>query len=147
VVRQKNKKCVECGREDQPWFSKKRCKSCAQKAYSSKAISRQQNVNKTPRPTKPLIKRTKRDSSYKNVYFDFFGYVMGDFVPCEICGGTAVDIHHIEADGMGGNPNKDGNTIENLMALCREHHEQYGDKKQYKDFLKIVHNKRMNDNS
>lgn len=29
----KPKKCIECGRDDQPWFSKKRCKFCAQKSY------------------------------------------------------------------------------------------------------------------
>ena len=40
---------------------------------------------------------------------------------------------------MGGGRGKD--EIGNLMALCREHHMEYGDKKQYKDFLMEVHEK------
>lgn len=28
-----NKKCIICGRDDQPWFSKKRCRTCAQRSY------------------------------------------------------------------------------------------------------------------
>lgn len=63
---------------------------------------------------------------------------MSDFIPCEICGKRAVDIHHIDARGMGGSKNKD--VIENLMALCRRHHDMYGDKRQYKQYLKDIHN-------
>lgn len=59
-------------------------------------------------------------------------------MPCEICGCQAVDLHHIEARGMGGTNTKD--TIENLMALCRGHHVQFGDKKQHKEMLIEVHN-------
>jgi 5-methylcytosine-specific restriction endonuclease McrA len=57
-----------------------------------------------------------------------------------MCGNTAVDIHHIEARGMGGG-NKD--TIENLMGLCRNCHIEYGDKKQHKEMLKVVHKVKM----
>jgi 5-methylcytosine-specific restriction endonuclease McrA len=39
---------------------------------------------------------------------------------------------------MGGSKTKD--TIENLMALCRSCHLEYGDKKQFIDFLKQKHN-------
>lgn len=69
------------------------------------------------------------------------GYQPGDFIPCEIpyCGKEAVDICHIDARGMGGNPAGDKDVIENLMAKCREHHEEYGDKKVWKDWLKTVH--------
>jgi len=38
---------------------------------------------------------------------------------------------------MGGSKTKD--IPENLMALCRVHHDKYGDKKQFKDFLKDTH--------
>ena len=38
---------------------------------------------------------------------------------------------------MGGTIKKD--VIENLMALCREHHIAYGDKKNYIDYLKKIH--------
>jgi 5-methylcytosine-specific restriction endonuclease McrA len=67
------------------------------------------------------------------------GYDATSFVPCEVCGTQAVDIHHIEARGMGGNKNAD--VIENLMGLCRKCHIEYGDKKQYKEFLKDIHAK------
>jgi hypothetical protein len=58
-----------------------------------------------------------------------------------VCGKTAVDIHHIEARGMGGTTTKD--VIENLMCLCRECHLKYGDKKQYKEWLKDIHQERL----
>ena len=42
---------------------------------------------------------------------------------------------------MGGSKFKD--IIENLMALCRECHITYGDKKQYKEYLKEIHLKKL----
>ena len=74
-------------------------------------------------------------------YFNHFGYDISDFIPCEVCGKTAVDIHHIEARGIGGS--KEADNIENLMALCREDHLKYGDKKQYKEFLKNKHQEKL----
>ena len=74
-------------------------------------------------------------------YFNHFGYDISDFIPCEVCGKTAVDIHHIEARGIGGS--KEADNIENLMALCREDHLKYGDKKQYKEWLKSIHQERL----
>ena len=74
---------------------------------------------------------------HTKVYLDHFGYDKSDFIPCEVCGAQAVDIHHIEARGMGGSKHAD--RIENLMALCRKHHEMYGDRKQWKDWLQKVH--------
>ena len=65
------------------------------------------------------------------------GYDISDFVPCEMCGAKAIDIHHIEARGMGGTKKMD--VIENLMALCRPCHLEYGDKKEHIDLLKGVH--------
>jgi len=61
------------------------------------------------------------------IYLDYFGYSTEDFIPCEICGTGAADIHHIDARGMGGDPQGIKDVIENLMALCREHHGEYGD--------------------
>ena len=74
-------------------------------------------------------------------YFNHFGYDISDFIPCEVCGKTAVDIHHIEARGIGGS--KDADSIDNLMALCREDHLKYGDKKQHKEFLKNKHQEKL----
>ena len=79
--------------------------------------------------------------SYTKTYLNYFGYALDDFIPCEVCGSRAVDIHHIECKGMGGSKLKDD--IENIMALCREHHVEYGDKKKYMDFLKGIHNQRL----
>lgn len=69
------------------------------------------------------------------------GYDTSDFIPCEVCGKKAVDIHHIEARGMGGSDKKD--VIENLMALCRECHIKYGDITEAKDYLKKIHQLRI----
>lgn len=76
---------------------------------------------------------------YVKVYLDYFGH--GEWLPCEVCNATAVDVHHIEARKRGGSDDKD--VIENLMALCRKCHLEYGDKKQYMDKLKELHLKFM----
>jgi 5-methylcytosine-specific restriction endonuclease McrA len=73
------------------------------------------------------------------LYLSYFGYDENSFIPCEVCGLKAVDIHHLEARGMGGSKTKD--TIDNLQALCRECHTLMGDKKKYKDELKAIHNR------
>ena len=78
---------------------------------------------------------------HTKIYFDHFNYSAGDFIPCEVCGSKAVDIHHIDARGMGGNPTGNKDVIENLMAVCRYCHIEYGDKIQHKDYLKQVHSK------
>lgn len=78
---------------------------------------------------------------HTKIYLDHFGYTKDEFIPCEICGVRAVDIHHIDCRGMGGTSDKD--KIENLMAVCRECHVEYGDKKQHMDFLKKVHQQRI----
>lgn len=78
---------------------------------------------------------------HTKIYFQYFGYTPGDFIPCEVCGAVANDIHHIQARGMGGS--KTADRIENLMALCRKHHEMYGDRKQWKDWLQKVHDLKM----
>jgi hypothetical protein len=77
--------------------------------------------------------------NYVKIYFDYFGYDESDFIPCEVCGAKSVDLHHIEARSMGGNPNGDKDDISNIMALCRADHVRYGDKKQWKDWLKNLH--------
>lgn len=79
---------------------------------------------------------------HTKIYFDHFKI---DYDPqsgwhnavSEISGRKAEDIHHIDCRGMGGSKNAD--RIENLMALTREEHEKFGDKKQYTQYLKQVH--------
>ena len=56
----KNKRCIECGKEDQPWFSKKRCMSCSRKSYGKpKKIT-----------TNTSIKKKKRQEEL-DVYFTY----------------------------------------------------------------------------
>lgn len=54
-IKPKNKKCVICGRDNQPWFSKKRCKTCAGKTYAKPnqktPINRKDLVRKASEPT------------------------------------------------------------------------------------------------
>lgn len=78
------------------------------------------------------------------LYFDYFGHGVDSFIPCEVCGSRATDIHHIDCRGMGGSKSKD--FIENLQALCRTCHLVYGDKKQYIEFLTDIHNKLLSSN-
>ena len=51
---------------------------------------------------------------YKEIYCEYFGYAEGDWIGCEVCHNTAIDIHHVKYKSRGG---KD--EIQNLMALCR----------------------------
>ena len=70
------------------------------------------------------------------------GYDKTDWIECEVCGTTAVDIHHIEPRGMGGSKEKD--VIENLMALCRECHLDAEAKKLHKGYLTKIHDSFIN---
>lgn len=79
------------------------------------------------------------------IYLKYFGFTVADFIPCEICGGRAVDIHHIEARGMGGDPQGKKDVIENLQALCRKCHNEYGDVPELESKLKEIHLKHMNE--
>lgn len=76
---------------------------------------------------------------YKQIYLDALGYDETDFIPSEISGKQAIDIHHIECKGMGGNPKGDKDRIENLQAVTREEHLKYGDKKEHMKFLYSKH--------
>lgn len=78
---------------------------------------------------------------HTKIYLDYFGYTGNEFIPCEIpgCNRRAVDVCHIDARGMGGDPHGKKDVIENLMGKCREHHNQFGDKKHLKEWLKTLH--------
>lgn len=76
---------------------------------------------------------------HTKVYLKYFGFKIPEDCFCEICGIYANDIHHIEARGMGGNPTKEKNEIINLMALCRNCHNKYGDIPDKKEWLKSLH--------
>lgn len=78
--------------------------------------------------------------NHTKVYLEHFGIdEENPFIPCEVCGARAVDIHHIRARGMGGSKKKDD--ITNLMALCRNCHIQYGDIQELIETLQELHDK------
>ena len=79
--------------------------------------------------------------NHTKVYFKEMGYDKTDFIPCEVCQQKAVDIHHINSRGMGGTKKND--TVENLMAVCRSCHVEYGDIKDLIPKLQEIHNLRM----
>lgn len=78
---------------------------------------------------------------HTKIYMKHFNYVLDDFIPCEVCGSRAVDIHHIENRGAGGSGNKD--VIENLMAVCRPCHMYHGERKESLQMLKEIHKHKM----
>lgn len=80
---------------------------------------------------------------HTKIYLEFFGFKIPEDCGCEVCGSPAVDVHHIEARGMGGDPQGKKDVIENLQALCRNCHNQYGDVPDLKEMLKTVHLKYM----
>lgn len=81
--------------------------------------------------------------NHVEIYLNHFGYSTADFIPCEICEQKAVDIHHINSRGMGGDPKGTKDIIENLQALCRSCHEFYGDDPSCFDYLNKIHLIRM----
>jgi 5-methylcytosine-specific restriction endonuclease McrA len=80
---------------------------------------------------------------HTKIYMKFFNYGIEDFIPCEICETRANDIHHIENRGSGGDPKGEKDKIENLMAVCRKCHNEYGDVPELVEKLKIIHLTRM----
>ena len=74
---------------------------------------------------------------YKKVYLDYFKYDETDFIFCEICQKTAIEIHHLTPKGMGGSKTKD--YIGNLIAVCRDCHNQCHDSKEFNNKAKEIH--------
>ena len=73
---------------------------------------------------------------HTKVYFDFFDYGMDDFIPCEMCGSKATDIHHIERRTR----NKVTNDyVENLVGLCRDCHIKAESDSMFNMFCRIQH--------
>lgn len=68
--------------------------------------------------------------NHTKVYLAALSYDETDFIPSEISGSKAVDIHHIIGRGKKGE-----DRIENLMALTREEHIEFGDKSMFMSFL------------
>lgn len=81
--------------------------------------------------------------NHTKIYLDYFGYTTDDVIPCEICGAQAVDVHHIYNRKSGGDPMKTKDSIDNLMALCRIDHVNYGDVPSLIPILVKIHKLRM----
>ena len=61
---------------------------------------------------------------HKKIFMEFFCLSPDEHVPCEFCHkAAAVDVHHCEMKGMGGNPSGDKDVIENLLGVCRACHD------------------------
>ena len=75
--------------------------------------------------------------NHTKLYFSKLGFDTSDFIPSELSNQRAVDIHHIDCRGAGGTKKED--RIEELMALTREEHLKYGDKKQFMVMLYEKH--------
>jgi 5-methylcytosine-specific restriction endonuclease McrA len=76
-------------------------------------------------------------------YMTFFGYGEQDFIKCEVCHHWGIetkanDIHHVIYRSQGGS-----DEIENLMALCRQHHDSAHNCQVTKEYLKEIHLKFM----
>ena len=78
---------------------------------------------------------------HTKIYFNYFDYFGDEFIPCEICNSKSVDIHHLEAKGLGGSKTKD--YIENLIAVCRDCHVKCHSNKEFNNDAKEIHLKNL----
>ncbi len=77
------------------------------------------------------------------IYLEGSGFKEFDYIECEVCEAESVDIHHIDARGMGGDPSGSKDVFSNLMAVCRPCHDTYGDVNQFKEHLRQLHYRRF----
>ena len=77
---------------------------------------------------------------HTKIYMNYHNYDISDWIACEHCGTTAVDIHHLSGRGIGGSKNKD--FIENLIALCRRCHIKAETDKNFNNQLKELNKKK-----
>ena len=75
---------------------------------------------------------------HTKVYMQFFNYEEQDFVPCEMCGSRAVDIHHLERQSKFGKK-KEKDYIENLIGVCRDCHIKAESDGMFNMFCRIKH--------
>ena len=57
------------------------------------------------------------------VYMEHYGYVCQEEIMCEVCGRPAVDIHHKIERSVCDKYGIERDCIENLIALCRDDHD------------------------
>lgn len=129
MITPKKKLCSGCNSLQYLWKSNPpTCKNCEGKRLSS--ITKE--IKRVPIKSKPKA-RVNGKPAHTAIYYAKMGYGDADFVCSELSGLRSNDLHHILCRGAGSSKGKD--RVENLIALTREEHEQYGDKKQYMSFL------------
>lgn len=120
MIKAKNKECIICGRTDQPWFSKKRCKSCTVSSTPNKLVQR-----------KPIKKQTQKNISYRNtrsaVRDEYFLHHIQECQRSEFSGKTISDpnrsnICHLFDKGR--HPSVQGN-IANYIYLTLDEHTRF----------------------
>ena len=75
---------------------------------------------------------------HTKVYLDFFDYGETDFIPCEMCGDRATDVHHLTKRSKFGTK-KERDYIENLIGLCRDCHNKAENDNMFNMFCRIKH--------
>tara|TARA_R110000824_G_scaffold64463_3_gene168383 strand:+ start:441 stop:749 length:309 start_codon:yes stop_codon:yes gene_type:complete len=75
---------------------------------------------------------------HTKVYMDFFDFGEQDFVPCEMCGSKAVDVHHLTKQSKFGSK-KEKDFIENLIGVCRDCHNNAENDGMFNMFARIKH--------
>ena len=78
--------------------------------------------------------------TYTKVYLEKLDLDTTDFICCEVCESKATEIHHILARSK---YKEHQNDIENLMAICRKCHQEYGDQVYLMEALLKIHQKRL----
>jgi len=74
-----------------------------------------------------------------------WGYSPGDFMPCEWCGGTMVDVHHLTPRSL--SKKADVNKIDNLAGVCRICHDKAHASKAFNEELRAKHIKKIKEDS
>lgn len=108
MIQPKNKKCVECGREDLPHFSKKRCKNCATKAYKI--------TKSTPKP-----KRKEAREGFAEFFMKHVTIIQEQGKTCANCGdrlrGHVSEVAHVLAKTATASPEVATND-DNVIYMC-----------------------------
>jgi 5-methylcytosine-specific restriction endonuclease McrA len=68
---------------------------------------------------------------HKQIYMDHFKIGIDEMVLCEVCDCAAVDIPHVRFKSQGGT-----DEIHNLIALCRDCHDESHGKVKGKELLR-----------
>lgn len=86
MIKSKCKICTICGRDDQPWFSKKRCKSCAQKSYNKPKKKNEQSVA----AKKKTAKREQLNEYFRRIEDSYVGPQR-----CQESGNTIIKVSRV----------------------------------------------------